>query len=379
MSIFSGYEKIAESAAKWGLDPAGFRALRRVAWAVTEKIHGANFCFAVAGGTVRGANRRRLLTDDEPFFGWQTVRDVLAPGLREVAARLAGGGNDTEETMFVYGELFGGGYPHPAVAPVPGVAPIQTGVWYAPDIRFAAFDIAVGSGEARRYLDWERARAFLVAAGVPCVAPLRIGTYEQATDYPIRFDSTIPATLGLPPLPAGSNLAEGVVVRPVREIAVAGAGGVIRPLLKIKIVEFAEDKRFHEAERWQEPSNVRQSAGEPLDRLKWEAYCRVTENRLDAALSKVGPPPPPLARNRGRWARELFALLYEEIRDEARASDGGGAWADSSLTARGEWDAYVRGEVGALLKERFSVSRCALTPGHPSVCPLTPLPPLSSE
>ncbi|MBC7804802.1 MAG: RNA ligase [Akkermansiaceae bacterium] len=348
MLIFSGYEKIAESVAKWELDPAGFRALRRVPWAVTEKIHGANFCFAVVGGKVRGANRRRLLEDDEPFFGWQAVRDTLAPRLQEVASRITSEGG-AEEAVFIYGELFGGGYPHPEVKPTPGVAPVQTGIWYAPDIRFAAFDIAVGDGAARRYMDWEKARALLTGASVPCLTPLRIGTYEQATDYPIRFDSTIPATLGLPPLPPGSNLAEGVVVRPVREIITRGAGGRVRPLLKVKIAEFAEDKRFHEAQRWQEQSDTNREAGEPLDRLKWEAYCRVTQNRLDAALSKTGAPP---ARNRGRWARELFALLYEEIRDEARASDTS-AWAALSSVVRGEWDFYVRGEVRVLLKGRF--------------------------
>lgn len=348
MLTFSGYEKIAESVAKWGLDPAGFRALRRVSWAVTEKIHGANFCFVVADGKVRGASRRRLLEDDEPFFGWQAVRDVLAAGLREAAARLS----TSAETVSIYGELFGGGYPHPAVEAVSGVSPIQTGVWYTPDIRFAAFDIAVGDGEARRYIDWEQARSVLTAANVPCVAPLRIGTYEQATDFPIRFDSTIPATLGLPALPAGSNLAEGVVIRPMREITVAGASGVIRPLVKVKIAEFAEDKRFHEAERWEEQPDTSQSLGDPLDLMKWEAYCRVTENRLDAALSKVGAPP---ARNRGHWARELFALLYEEIRDEAQASDPT-AWSTLSATARTEWEAYIRDEVRKLLAGRFGSS-----------------------
>ena len=348
MLTFTGYEKIAESVAKWELDPAGFRALRRVSWAVTEKIHGANFCFVIMDSTVRGASRRRLLDDNEPFFGWQTVRDRLELGLREVAIQLTKA-TETAETVSIYGELFGGGYPHPMVASVSGVSPIQTGVWYAPDIHFAAFDITIGTGEARRYIDWEQARSLLVSANIPCVAPLRIGTYEQATDFPIRFDSTIPATLGLPALPVGTNLAEGVVIRPVREIAVQSKGSMIRPLLKIKIAEFAEDKRFHEAERWQEQPEKNWTTGDPLDRLKWEAYCRVSENRLDAALSKVGPPP---LRNRGHWASELFILLVEEIQDEARISDAD-AWQALPMGAREEWKEYIREQVRGLLKARF--------------------------
>ncbi|MBC8143139.1 MAG: RNA ligase, partial [Armatimonadetes bacterium] len=224
MWTFSGYEKVAESAAKWGLDVAGTRALRRVRWAVTEKIHGANFCFVMENGRVhgqppsmqalRGANRRRLLDENEPFFGWQAVREALAENLQSAAARLP-----DAETVCVYGELFGGGYPHEGVASAPDVQPVQTGVWYAPDIRFAAFDVGVTTGRERRYLDFERAQTVLRAAGVPCVASLFIGTFERATDFSPRFDSTIPATLGLPPLPKGTNLAEGIVVRPVREIA----------------------------------------------------------------------------------------------------------------------------------------------------------------
>lgn len=351
MSTFTGYEKIAESVAKWNLDTAGHRALRRVPWAVTEKVHGANFCFVIeADGMVRGASRRRLLDEDEPFFNWQTVRERLKAALVDVAARIAGSESNADlSTVSVYGELFGGGYPHPDVLPVPGVSPIQTGVWYAPGIHFAAFDIAVGSGDTKGYVDWERARAFLTAAGVPYLAPLRVGTYEQATDYPIRFDSTIPSTLGLPPLPVGSNLAEGVVIRPMREVVLPNDGGIVRPLLKVKIPEFAEDKRFHEAERWDEPSHTHHPAGDPLDRLKWEAYNRVTENRLNAALSKVGPQPD---RDRGHWARELFTLLYEEIRDEARAGDGD-AWVALSQGERETWELYVRDEVRGLLKGRF--------------------------
>lgn len=41
-----------------------------------------------------------------------------------------------------YGELFGGKYPHPDVAAHPDVRPIQSGVYYCPDLRFAAFDVA---------------------------------------------------------------------------------------------------------------------------------------------------------------------------------------------------------------------------------------------
>lgn len=42
----------------------------------------------------------------------------------------------------VYGELFGGCYPHKDVTPSKNkVKRIQKGVWYSPYVRFYAFDI----------------------------------------------------------------------------------------------------------------------------------------------------------------------------------------------------------------------------------------------
>ena len=35
-------------------------------------------------------------------------------------------------TLSIYGELFGGAYPHSEVAAVPGMAPVQTGIWRWP-------------------------------------------------------------------------------------------------------------------------------------------------------------------------------------------------------------------------------------------------------
>jgi hypothetical protein len=39
--------------------------------------------------------------------------------------------------LSVYGELFGGSYPHPFVPVEEAVSAVQTGVWYAPDVEFA--------------------------------------------------------------------------------------------------------------------------------------------------------------------------------------------------------------------------------------------------
>ena len=43
----------------------------------------------------------------------------------------------------IFGEVYGGRYDHPSVAPVRGLQPVQCGVWYSPQLHFHAFDVLV--------------------------------------------------------------------------------------------------------------------------------------------------------------------------------------------------------------------------------------------
>ena len=50
------------------------------------------------------------------------------------------------QLLYIFGELFGGGYPHPDFPFVPEEL-VQTGIYYCPGLEFYAFDIAtVSSG-----------------------------------------------------------------------------------------------------------------------------------------------------------------------------------------------------------------------------------------
>jgi hypothetical protein len=114
MSLTS-YEKIPDSPQHWGLDERGFRALTKVRWVVTEKIHGANFCIVVHKDTIRCANRREFLSPGDPFYGYQRVLARLRGQVLETATLAT---QDRENsTASIYGELFGGSYPHPTLRP----------------------------------------------------------------------------------------------------------------------------------------------------------------------------------------------------------------------------------------------------------------------
>ncbi len=343
MRDFPGYEKIAESLDRWHLEPSAFRLLRKAEWVVTEKIHGANFCIATDGSTVRCANRREWISPGESFFGYEAARDTIGP---KVQALFRGLQAQHLEVVFLYlyGELFGGGYPHPDVAPVPGVQPIQTGVWYAPEVRFCAFDLRVETtAEEYRYLDYADVVTLCRDAGIFVAAPLFIGKYEAAMAQETRFDSTVPRALRLPELPVGTNLAEGVVVKPYREtILRTSEGEPVRPVLKRKIREFSEDKRYHEATKWE---TLAAPAVSPLDLLQWEASCRIIENRRKAAASKIGY----VTGKTPEKAPLLFRLLVDEVRDETQAALPD-AWASLTAAERETLQDFIAAEVRGLLR-----------------------------
>jgi len=341
---FPSYEKIAESLAAWlGDDEAAFRASTRTEWIVTEKIHGANFCFVTNGDVVRCAKRKAFLTDDEDFFDHRPLAARLTPAILDVFVS-ARSEEPRVGLVYVYGELFGGAYPHPDVAPALGVSPVQTGVWYAPTIEFSAFDVGVvhEGGRERSYLDQDSASRLCAGAGVRYARPLFRGSYEDACALPLGFETTIPAFLGLPSL-GPSNRAEGVVLKPARAIVVPRRDAVIRPVIKRKIPEFAEDVRFHEAEKWPAPRAPGGAA--TLSWLEHEGSALVNENRLHAAVSKLGRAGPDDAAK----LAEIVELVRDDVASELRLRFGAELATLAPNDARA-LDRFVAGEAGALVE-----------------------------
>lgn len=310
---FTSYEKIADSVARWQLDEAGTRLLEKTQWVVTEKVHGANFCFVTDGQIIRCAKRKRFLAPEEHFFNYQSVLQRLTSQIKE-AFGLVKRTHPHTERIAIYGELFGGGYPHPNVKAEPSVQPIQTGVYYCPSIDFYAFDIVIEGeqhrGLTRRYLDYDLAHTIFEQSGLFHATPLFVGKFQPACAYPIGFESTIPARLGLPPLE--NNKAEGIIIKPLTTIYLETKKGRIRPILKKKIPDFAEDKRFHQARKWSEQQ--KQASDDSLSLLKWEIFNLITENRLHNAISKIGLIALPRQNSRALF-REFIVDVLTELAD----------------------------------------------------------------
>lgn len=236
-------------------------------WVATEKLHGAQLVVGFDGRQVRVGKRREWLAPEEPFFGWQLLRGNL-----EAVARLALGDG---VSVRVYGELYGGAYPHPDVPAVPGMNPVQTGIWYHPAVRFAVFDVlrCMTPDDPGVFRPYAELVPLADAAGVDVVPLLGRGTRRELDRLPTRFPTGMPRRLGLPEL--GGNAAEGLVLRPDTP------AGPERPIVKRKIEEF-DEARFGEAV----PTDPRRFV--PAAQLTEVAAPLLNAARLASARSKLG-------------------------------------------------------------------------------------------
>lgn len=327
---------------------------------VTEKIHGANFSIIVRGPDkpVEFAKRSGVLADSDDFYSFRS--QGLATRLAALARRAWDLATSRSPlSLTIYGELCGGHYPHPSVEAAEGIRPVQRGVWYSPSLCFVCFDVAiVGSSSPHRFLDYDDACQLCDRAGFLFAQPLMVGPMHACVhDHPQHFGSTLPSRLGLPPLQE-PNYAEGVVIRPIRE----RASGV-RHLVKRKIPEFSETQytnkdwrtsRAGSAGGAADPRAAREQT-EATDVVKYEMLAHVNENRLHAALSKIGRVDPTARRAYAILLAELEADVVQALVDDGVITSASGFGAELKLQLR----EAARDVVIAFLREERK-ARCTM-------------------
>eukprot|EP00930_Biecheleria_cincta_P001774 TRINITY_DN102874_c0_g1_i1.p1 TRINITY_DN102874_c0_g1~~TRINITY_DN102874_c0_g1_i1.p1 ORF type:complete len:379 (-),score=66.83 TRINITY_DN102874_c0_g1_i1:87-1223(-) len=335
---FVKYEKMGDNSGSVGAS-AGISF--KDAYVVTEKVHGANFCIIASklndSISVKFANRTAIvgsMDEAENFYSCRSTGLLrrLTPCGAAVLEKLADNYSDDSpvHAVHIYGELFGGSYPHPDVEAIPGMEPVQIGVWYAPDLHFMAFDVVAETCSGRSYLPYDNARNLCVQCGLMFAEPLFRGTLAQCLDFKIEFTTTIPGRLGLPAIPLDvdgteSNLAEGCVVRPEMEptcrlSGVRAGKESMRGLFKRKISQFSE-KRYQNDD-WQRGKNGGGGEGfsltaEELARIEIAAL--ITEQRLDNVLSKVGR----VNVRDQKACRQLLEDFKQDVRESLEEADLG--------------------------------------------------------
>lgn len=300
------YEKMPDSLKKLNLDEAGMKQLNKMQWAVTEKVHGANFSFIYEAGKVSYAKRKELLDWQDDFFGFQLVAEHLDSNIRVLAEAVIK--DFACKNVTVYGELFGGEYPHPEVDADDRVQAIQTGIYYAPFIEFCAFDIAIErEGGERSYIDYEAAINYFQVVDLFYAKPLAVCSFTDALNFNIDLQSSVPKALGLPELP-NDNRVEGVVIKPMKECLIEVGKSKVRPIIKLKSDVFKEDVRFHEAQKWSFLPDGK-SRSEELEFLVPELEQYITLNRVNNAISKIGQ----ISAENEERLNEVKALVLEDV------------------------------------------------------------------
>lgn len=180
----------------------------------------------------------------------------------------------------VFGEMFGGRYPHDDVKVSHKLSLIQKGVCYTPEHEFYGFDIYIFEDENNRFLPVDEVNELFETEGFFYAKTLFKGTLAECLKYPNAFESKIAEWLGLPTIE--DNICEGVVIRPVVPMYLRDGS---RVLIKNKNERFSEKKSIKTRNKlFAEPVPY----SEALKALLQEAEVYVTENRLANVVSHIG-------------------------------------------------------------------------------------------
>ena len=244
--MFSGYIKIPETSSQWILSPKEAKLIKKSRWCVLEKVHGSNFCFIydIKTKTMEYAKRKEILSKDETFFGYKSILKETLPKIEKIVQSVVLRKPDPNSKICIYGELFGGLYPHKNVEKNLSISPVQTGIYYSPNLHFYAFDISILEADDEQYMDYDISLSIFKNSGILYAEPLLIGSYEEAIEFKINFITTIPNKLKLEPIE--NNQAEGIIIKPMKEIRINN--GKDRAIIKKKILEFSESK-YHDVEK----------------------------------------------------------------------------------------------------------------------------------
>lgn len=305
-----GYEKIPDTTKNWILNNEIEKKIKTTKWVVTEKIHGANLCiiYDILEENILFSKRREIIKDNESFFGHENLQidiNILKIIFSFVSTKIS---NQNWNQLLLYGEICGGVYPHPNVEINNNVKLIQTGIYYSPNIEFISFDIAlINNKKEKIYIDYEISIEAFKLTRLLYAKELFIGNFEDAINYKIKFQSTIPNLFNLPEIK--DNIAEGIIIKPLKNIIIDTKKGKNRAIIKRKIDEFNESD-YNKAEKWIESINNHEKNNN-INILLYEINALVTYNRLNNAISKIGIP---TKTN----INKISKILLEEIKNDVK-------------------------------------------------------------
>jgi len=252
-------------------------------WVAHEKIHGSNASFYVSeDGVYARASRNRSLGEGDGHYGIRKIQERLDGALCEIyeacVPHFERVDKDFNPYIIIYGEVFGGSYPHPDVKPMDGTRKVQSGVFYSADNEFLVFDIRVVKGQDKNEYLTPSQLAKVVSESLRVPEILK-STLEECLALDVEFETKVPTHLGLPTR-ENPTITEGIVIRPWDYGKRLPNGD--RPLLKKKSQRFRETSRL--------PKKA--SAGVPALTEEQRGMCAkaseyITLPRLENVVSKL--------------------------------------------------------------------------------------------
>jgi len=301
MIQFKKYSSIENTFDKEFLEKIRLEGFDKNEFVVQEKIHGSNVCLVTDGKVVNFGKRTGFVEDDEKFYNYEELLERYTNKVLSLFS-IVKGRHAEVETVTVFGEMFGGKYPHPDVKNISSVMLIQKGVFYCPYHEFYAFDLYVTTHETGRFLTVDEANMFFEEGGFFYAKTLFRGDLDACLRYPNDSLSAIAGWLGLPPIE--DNICEGVVIRPVEPVYLHNGA---RVLLKSKNERFAEKKSV---KKRAPKLFIEPSYSELLNNLLPVAEEYINENRLNNVVSKIGSVSVP--KDTGK----LIGLFSKDILDD---------------------------------------------------------------
>ena len=169
------------------------------------------------------------------------------------------------------------------------------------------------------YLGYDVCMELFHSAGFLYSEPLLRGTLQDMLFLELGFESKLPAKLGLPRLKDRKNTAEGIVVKPLKNVVLPTDNGPRRVIFKRKVEQFQERRTPRMASSsGSSAGKARTKKGEKkgqdyeqeanLRLLQYEMSALVSEQRVVNTISKRGIPDSDL-----EWTELTEALVHDVL------------------------------------------------------------------
>ena len=167
------------------------------------------------------------------------------------------------------------------------------------------------------FLDYDVCMQLFQSVGFLYCEPLLTGTLQDMLRLELGFETKLPAKFGLPPLQDRKNVAEGVIIKPLKNVVLDTSKGPQRVIFKRKVEHFEERRK--------QRSPVSSGAGKSrskkggrkgrdyeheanLKLLQYEMSALVSEQRIVNTISKRGIP-----ESYTEWTGLAEALVWDVL------------------------------------------------------------------